>query len=137
MVQENKIPDVENVQPLPKEEVERICQEYEAQVLKEVQAMREGDYVKVKSPFIIMECLGCRERMELRLVHIADLQRPPIDIEEHQRQLKAMEWKRLDGTPMQEGDVFPAICPDCLELGLDINSWGAGSQKIPIFEEED
>lgn len=100
----------------------------------------EGDYVKVKSPLIIMECLGCQERLEYRLVNAIKMRMPPItfeEIEEYQRQIEAMKWVRQDGTPLNEGDIIPSLCPNCFDLGLELKPWGIEAERIPIIEVEE
>jgi len=75
--------------------------------------------MKIESPKVIFECPYCGNRKE-DATFTRDFfpGKPPLELD---KWFKAKEEGRVcheDGIPLKEGEVIPAICPNCIELGM-------------------
>lgn len=78
-----------------------------------------GKKMKLKGPEVVLECIYCGN-MRVHPVEVDWFPNvPPLDLEIwHKAKDKGAEMLHDDGTPIEEGEVLPAICPKCKNMGM-------------------
>lgn len=75
--------------------------------------------MRLKGPEVVVECVYCGNMK----VHPMEVDWfpgvPPLDLENwHKAKETGMKVLHGDGTPIEDGEVVPAICPKCISMGM-------------------
>lgn len=74
--------------------------------------------MKIKAPEVVLECVYCGN-MEVYQIEVDWFPGvPPLDLENWYKSKKETRVQHDDGTPIEDGEVLPAICPKCREMGM-------------------
>jgi len=87
--------------------------------------------MKIKSPWIVLECPYCDNTLEA-VVEWNFMSKPPIDIEE---EVDTRPWNPHEDRYIEEGDHLQAVCPGCSRKGLSIEPFLGRGEPVVISEE--